>query len=161
VAPGDRYRSLSSPGARPSWPRQPGRASALDQSTARLTRGSSWQAVPLTPMTGSTGRGWRPRLSTSTRSATAGTASPPTPPPTTGKDDAFGAGADVDADVPATTTPDTHYEVLIDTAPSPAGMPVDLADTPAGRVPIIPTGLSSWPNIKATLRHAAGRTGYL
>ncbi|BCJ53401.1 cell division protein FtsK [Actinoplanes sp. NBRC 14428] len=48
---------------------------------------------------------------------------------------------------------DSHFEVTLDEQPTRSGMPVEPPPTgPAGRVPIVPVGWSTWPNITHSLR---------
>jgi DNA segregation ATPase FtsK/SpoIIIE, S-DNA-T family len=57
---------------------------------------------------------------------------------------------------------DTHFEVTLDESPSEGGMPVDPPPLTgaAVRVPIVPVGWSSWPNIKHSIRQTAAVTAY-
>ncbi|WP_030442921.1 cell division protein FtsK [Actinoplanes subtropicus] len=58
-------------------------------------------------------------------------------------------------------TADTHFEVTLDDAPTAGGMPVDPPlSGPAGRVPIVPVGWSTWPNIKHSIRQTLAVTAY-
>ncbi len=57
---------------------------------------------------------------------------------------------------------DTHFEVALDEAPTRGGMPVDPPSPsgPSGRVPIVPVGWSTWPNIKHRIRQTLAVIGY-
>jgi S-DNA-T family DNA segregation ATPase FtsK/SpoIIIE len=56
---------------------------------------------------------------------------------------------------------DTHFEVPLDDEPTTGGMPVDLPQTgSSGRRPIVPSHLSTWPNIKHSIKSALALTGY-
>lgn len=56
---------------------------------------------------------------------------------------------------------DTHFEVMLDEEPTPGGTPVDLPKVgPSGHQPIVPPHLSTWPNIKHSIRNALRITGY-
>ena len=58
-------------------------------------------------------------------------------------------------------TSDTHFEVTLDEAPTPGGMPVDPPPPgAAGTVPIVPVGWSTWPNIKHSIRQTLAVTAY-
>jgi hypothetical protein len=55
----------------------------------------------------------------------------------------------------------THFEVALDDAPAVGGGPVDLPPVgPDGRRPIVPSWARGWANLRASVRYAAGLTGY-
>ncbi|WP_433298969.1 cell division protein FtsK [Actinoplanes sp. CA-030573] len=61
-----------------------------------------------------------------------------------------------------TVAGDTHFEVTLDESPTPGGMPVDPPPPSgaAGRVPIVPVGWSTCPNIKHSIRQTLAVFGY-
>ncbi|MEV6634391.1 cell division protein FtsK [Actinoplanes sp. NPDC051470] len=56
--------------------------------------------------------------------------------------------------------PGTHFDVTLDESPTPGGMPVDPPAAASGRVPIVPVGWSTWPNIKHSIRQTCAVTTY-
>ncbi|SNY58208.1 cell division protein FtsK [Paractinoplanes atraurantiacus] len=56
----------------------------------------------------------------------------------------------------------THFEVALDDQPAPGGMPVDepRRGRSADRIPIVPVGWSTWPNIKHSIRQTTAVTAY-
>ncbi|WP_045742286.1 cell division protein FtsK [Actinoplanes rectilineatus] len=61
----------------------------------------------------------------------------------------------------ATDDPGTHYEVALDEEPIPGGAPVEPPTAaPDGRMPVVPVGWNTWPNIKHSSRQLAALTGY-
>ncbi|GIE96683.1 cell division protein FtsK [Paractinoplanes rishiriensis] len=94
---------------------------------------------------------------------------PQTPPPDDHNFDWTAAEADVknvvDLDKARTTrrteSGDTHFEVTLDETPERGGMPVEAPPSgAAGRVPIVPVGWSTWPNIKHSIRQTLAVFGY-
>ncbi|MEV6306091.1 cell division protein FtsK [Actinoplanes sp. NPDC051861] len=61
----------------------------------------------------------------------------------------------------AAVSGDTHYAVTLDDEPSPGGALVDPPPAGSGsRIPIVPVGWNTWPNIKHSAKQAAALAAY-